>query len=217
MKRTICFSRSVKGLVATLASSKDSFAIGEPFIPPLSKARWRLRIWNGLQLTVCDRVRLLTVLLTTRQGVDYGRKESRQMCPSRVQMPGAQGQQVLWSLLPGFGGPPISRLQLRTPGLCWWEIPESVAWPDFVTWIVTQLVEKDGLGVLATQVARWMKKSVRFDEKCLLTEACVTFWQQRSFNVAGRFDNSGPGGRWFESTRPDQFVSIIYKRIRSEP
>src|SRR6266550_5360833 len=79
MKRTICFSRSVKGLVATLASSKDSFAIGEPFIPPLSKARWRLRIWNGLQLTVCDCVRLLTVLLTTRQGVDYGRKESRQM------------------------------------------------------------------------------------------------------------------------------------------
>ena len=154
MKRTICFSRSVKGLVATLASSKDSFAIGEPFIPPLSKARWRLRIWNGLQLTVCDYVRLLTVLLTTRQGVDYGRKESRQMCPSRVQMPGAQGQQVLWSLLPGFSGPPISRLQLRTPGLCWWEIPESVAWPDFVTWIVTQLGEKDGLGELATQLDR---------------------------------------------------------------
>src|SRR5207247_2001473 len=105
-----CVLDDVKGRVAMLASSNDSFAIGEPCIPPLSKACWRLRICNGLQLTVCDRVRLLTVLLTTRQGVDYGRKESRQMCPSRVQMPGAQGQQVLWSLLPGFGWRPISLL-----------------------------------------------------------------------------------------------------------
>jgi len=39
-----------------------------------------------------------------------------------VQLPGAQGQQVLWSLLPGFGGPPISRLQLWTPGVRWWEL-----------------------------------------------------------------------------------------------
>src|SRR5213080_3984128 len=99
MKRTICFSRSVKGLVATLASSKDSFAIGEPFIPPLSKARWRLRIWNGLQLTVCDCVRLLTVLLTTRQAVDYGRKESREVRTSGLQLHGAKGQQVLQPLL----------------------------------------------------------------------------------------------------------------------
>jgi len=37
MKRTICFSRSVKVLVATFTSSKDRFAIGEPFTPSPSR------------------------------------------------------------------------------------------------------------------------------------------------------------------------------------
>src|SRR5437879_171554 len=94
MKRTICFSRSVKGLVATFSSSKDHFAIGEPFIPPLSKAPWRLCIWNGSQLTVCDCVRLLTVLLTTGKRWIMAEQESREGRTSGLQLHGAKAYQV---------------------------------------------------------------------------------------------------------------------------
>ncbi len=37
----------------------------------------------------------------------------------------------------------------------------------------------------------------------------------RHHSKQGRFDNSGPGGRWFESTRPDQIIQedSVYPEI----
>src|SRR5579863_2620686 len=63
MKRTICFSRSVKGPVTTFTSSKAGDAIGGPFTRRCRACRC-LHIWNGSPLTVDDYVRPLTVLLT---------------------------------------------------------------------------------------------------------------------------------------------------------
>jgi hypothetical protein len=70
----------------------------------------------------------------------HGRNKIREVRSSGVQLPGAQGQEVLWGLLRSVGWPPISHLQLWTSGVCSWELAAvSIAWPGFVTWIVTQL------------------------------------------------------------------------------
>jgi hypothetical protein len=63
-------------------------------------------------------------------------------------------------------------------------------------------------------VGRRWKKSSHFNGKRLLAEVYVANCNQRSTGIAGRFDNSGPGGRWFESTRPDQLNQYLTAKHR---
>jgi hypothetical protein len=51
-----------------------------------------------------------------------GPNETGEVRSSGLQLPSSEGQQVLRSLLPCFGGTPIIRLQLWTPGVCWREL-----------------------------------------------------------------------------------------------
>jgi len=100
-----------------------------------------------------------------RIGGIYGRKETRQMCASRMQLPVTQGPQVLQSILRERGGSLVQGLRVRAYGVCCRRNSrcsgvivrplcrlqrDAFRLPIFVTWIVTQLVNLDRRGMVVS-------------------------------------------------------------------